>query len=130
MFGPVDTNVVDLTQPMRNAGGSCLLVLPTVIGVTSAIQPPGPINVTVSPPASIEVRAGMTLTLGLVAKWPVAFFTAPTSPPAGSRCNDPINQVIGVAIPLASGAINLDLNPVWLQVCPSPASVGLGMTTT
>lgn len=123
-FGTIGTTVMYLTQPLRNLGASCLLELPKVIGAVSATGQFVAVHVAETGTPSFEVGARQSLSLVLSARWA----SGGTLANGTSPCHDPVGDVIRVVIPLASGTIQLDLNPTWHEVCPGPASVSLALT--
>jgi hypothetical protein len=141
-----------LDQPLRNAGGACVLNVPAMIGVASATGPFQAVRVTnigyevcvnnachyVSPP-SYKIRPGQSLTIGFDVSWWVGatdvngmpWYTPPPCPGA-------VRDVTRVEVPLASGAIMIDLETAirvpessvpWHEVCASRDSISLTITT-
>ncbi len=151
-FSAVNYRHVHLDQPVRNAGGGCVLAVPAMIGVASATGLVQAVQVNnigydvcvddacqfVSPP-SYEIRAGQSLGIALDASWWVGGYDengAPidTPPP----CPGAVNDVTRVEIPLASGALTIDLETAvrvpessvpWQEVCAGRDSISLSITT-
>ena len=143
---------VYLDQPLRNAGGACVLNVPAMIGVASATGPFQAVRVNnigypvcvnsachyVSPP-SYKIRPGQSLTIGFSVSWwtggndanGTPLYTAPPCPGA-------VRDVTRVEVPLASGAIVIDLESAvripessvpWHEVCTARDSISLTITT-
>lgn len=124
-YGPIGTTVMYATQPLRNRGASCQLVLPKTVGVVSATGRFVAIDVAETGTLTSHIGAGQSLSLILSARWPSGGTLASGATPP---CHDPVEDVNRVVIPLASGTIQIDLNPTWHEVCPGPASVSLALT--
>ena len=143
---------IDLDQPLRNTGGACVLNVPLMIGVASATGPFQAVAVNnigyqvcvnnachfVSPP-SYKVRSGQSLTISLIVSWwagandenGTPLYTPPPCPGA-------VRDVTRVEVPLASGAITIDLESAvripessvpWREVCAARDSIPLTITT-
>ncbi len=116
-----------VTLPLRNLGGDCVLRLPGEIGVAGATGSPVIVKVVDAgtttakgdntPAMSARIRAGHELSIEIGAWW--GGFGAP------SACYGAIHDVTRVELPLATGALLIDLPTVFQQVCTSPASVSL-----
>jgi hypothetical protein len=141
-----------LDQPLRNAGGACVLNVPAMIGVASATGPFQAVRVDnigyevcvnnachyVSPP-SYKIRSGQSLTIGFDVSWWVGAndvngMPLDTAPP----CPGAVKDVTRVEVPLASGAIMIDLETAirmpessvpWHEVCASRDSISLTIKT-
>jgi hypothetical protein len=126
-YGTVGTTVVFGTLPLRNVGGACVMQLPTVIGVGAASGPLHAVAVrnTLGTATSWGSGPGQSLPIMLSASWPVGGQTAFSAPP----CADPIYDISRIEIPLASGAIELDLPIDLREVCTSPPSVSMTFET-
>ena len=151
-FGVVDYRHVDLEQPVRNAGGSCVLAVPAMIGVASATGPFQAVRATnigyevcvndacryVSPP-SYEIRAGQSLEIALDVSWWVGGNDESGTPiDTPHPCPGAVDDVTRVEIPLASGALTIDLETAiripessvpWQEVCAGRDSIPLTITT-
>ncbi len=151
-FSVVDYRHVDLEQPVRNAGGGCVLNVPAMIGVASATGPFQAVRVNnigypvcvnsachyVSPP-SYKIRPGQSLTIGFSVSWWTGGndengLPVDTPPP----CPGAVSDVTRVEVPLASGAITIDLETAvripessvpWQEVCAGRDSIPLTITT-
>lgn len=151
-FSTALTRHAYLNQPLRNAGGSCVLAVPAMIGLGSATGPFLAVRVNnvgyevcvnnachyLSPP-SYTIRSGQSLTLGLSVSWWVGANDANgiplyTPPP----CPGVVKDVTHVEIPLASGTLLVDLETSiheagssipWRQVCSSTDSIPVTITT-
>lgn len=125
-YGTIGTTVVFGTVPLRNVGADCVMALPTVIGVAAASGPFHAVAVrNTSPVTSWGSGSGQSLPIMLSASWPVGGQPSVSAPP----CTDPIDDVSRIEIPLATGAIELDLPIVLHEVCTSPASVSMTFET-
>jgi hypothetical protein len=125
-YGTIGTTVVFGTVPLRNVGADCVMALPTVIGVAAASGPFHAVAVrNTSPVTSWGSGSGQSLPIMLSASWPVGGQPSFSAPP----CTDPIDDVSRIEIPLATGAIELDLPIVLHEVCTSPASVSMTFET-
>ena len=128
-YGPIGTTVVYVTQPIRNAGASCVMTLPETINVATMaglfqkieVRPAGK-------KTSTDVSAGESLSLELSARWWIDVHPEKGTPYPRPACKDPITDVTQLKLPLASDSIHLDLDPTWDRVCTSPASVSLAIT--
>ena len=147
-FSTIDYRHVHLDQPLRNAGGACVLNVPAMIGVASAVGPFQAVVVNnvgyevcvnnachfVSPP-SYDIRAEQSLTIGFDVSWwdggTDENGTALSTPP---RCPGAVDDVTRVEVPLASGAIVIDLASAvripeasvpWHEVCTARDSISL-----
>lgn len=151
-FGAAYWRHTYLDQPLRNAGGACVLNVPTMIRVASAIGPFGAVRVNnigyevcvnnacqyVSPP-SYKIRSGQSLTIGFSVSWWIGATDAngmpiDTPPP----CPGAVEDVTRVEVPLASGEVTIDLETAiripessvpWHEVCTSRDSISLTITT-
>jgi hypothetical protein len=130
-FGTITTSVVFVTLPLRNVGATCLLALPMLIGVASSTGALKPVSAEVLSAPPIHVQAGQALSMDLRAEWWNGIGSNPDtgSPIPAPPCTDPISAVTRIVIPLASGGVRLDLDPIWRLVCTSPASVALSIST-
>ena len=134
---------VFVSQRVRNAGASCVLAQPKVIGLASAI---GPYRAVAVPnlgqtvcannachsvyPTSVLVRAGQTVTLELNASWPLPSAADDgTTPQPAPPCEVTLNDVNDAAVPFASGDIEFTWEIALSEVCTSPSSVSLGIET-
>ncbi|HEY5435042.1 MAG TPA: hypothetical protein VIK13_07400 [Candidatus Limnocylindrales bacterium] len=142
-FGAAYWRHTYLDQRLRNAGGACVLNVPAMIGVASATGPFQAVRVNnvgykvcgnsachyVSPP-SYKIRSGQSLTIGFDVSWWVGATDAngmpfETPPP----CPGAVRDVTRVEVPLASGAITIDLETVWREVCAARDSISLTIKT-
>lgn len=151
-FSTVVSRHAYLDQPLRNAGGACVLNVPAMIGVASATGPLHAVRVNnigyevcvnnacnfVSPP-SYRIRSGQSLTIGFSVSWWTGADDAngmplDTPPP----CPGAVEAVTRVEVPLASGAIMIDLEAAireagssvpWHEVCAARDSIPLTITT-
>jgi hypothetical protein len=121
-YGPIGTSVVFVSQPLRNAGDSCILELPKTIGVASVTGSAVAVEAADSGSLSLHIGRGQSISLLLMARWPAGGSVENRTP---SPCEGPVSDVTTVIVPFASGTIKLDLSPTWDQVCRSPASVSL-----
>jgi hypothetical protein len=64
-----------------------------------------------------------------VARWWTGVRPDIGTPWPAPPCNDPIDDIARLEIPLASGTIEVDLPFAWRQVCSSPASVSISLET-
>jgi hypothetical protein len=129
-FGTLGTTSITVTQPLRNAGGNCVLDLPGTIRVASATGTFQAVSlVDAGAATSINVRSGQSLSVELRAWWSLAIAPSGGTPLPAPPCADPINDVSRVEIPLRSGSIEIDLDINWHEVCTSPASVSLTFVT-
>jgi hypothetical protein len=129
-FGTLGSTVVFVTQPLRNAGGNCVLDLPGMIDVAAATGPFHSIPVRNAGTAtSWKIKSGQSLSIVIGGYWWVGVRDG-TGRLLGSvpPCADPISDVTRVEFPLASGSIQIDLPTIWHEVCSSPASVSLTVT--
>lgn len=124
-FGTLGTIRMIVTQPIRNAGASCVVEVPTMIGVASDAGPFEPVAVLNRGTAtSFVIGAGQAASIVFEARWWMLSgpdSSAMTPPP----CIDPIKHVTRAEVPLAAGIIEIDLGTVWREVCTSPPSVWL-----
>lgn len=125
-YGTIGTSVVFGTLPLRNVGGDCVMRLPSVIGVAAATGPFHAVAVRNTGTATSWASGpGENVQIMLSAVWPVGGQTSIPAPP----CNDPIYDVSRVEIPLATGALELDLPIVLHEVCSFPASLSIAFET-
>lgn len=126
-FGTLGRVRMIVTQPIRNAGASCVMEAPTMIGVASDAGPIEPVAVLNRGTAtSFEIGAGQAASIVFEARW--WMLSGPdssgTTPPP---CIDPIRHVTRAEVPLAAGLLEIDLGTVWREVCTSPPSVWLSV---
>jgi hypothetical protein len=123
-YGTAGSTVEFVTQPLRNAGGDCVLRLPTMIGVASATGPFEAVSVENAGTAttSFKIRSGQSLSVVIGAWWPVNKQPDPANPCAGA-----INNVTRAEFPLASGSIDIDSGTTFFEVCPSPATMSVAV---
>jgi hypothetical protein len=130
-FGTLGTTVVFVTVPLHNAGASCVLDLPEMIGVAAATGPFHPVPVTKAGRVSAWAsESGQSLPIVIGASWWVGARDANgnavgSAPP----CADPIFDVTRVELPFAVGSTLIDLPTTWHEVCSSPASVSVTLET-
>jgi hypothetical protein len=125
-FSSFGSRTVDVWQPLRNAGGRCVLRLPTVIAVASATGPFQLVPVENGGNASsFDIKAGQSLNLVLRGWWWVGWTSDTATPPPPPPCANPITDVTRVEFPFASGAAQIDFDTAWREVCSSPASVSV-----
>jgi hypothetical protein len=151
-YSAVGWRHVHLDQPLHNDGRACVLNVPDKIGVASATGSFQAVRVNnigyevcvndachyASPP-SYKIRAGQSLTIGFDVSWWAGTDDAngmslPTAPP----CRGAVNDVTRVEVPLASGAITIDLETAvrmpessvpWHEVCAARDRIPLTITT-
>ncbi|MGH2406461.1 MAG: hypothetical protein ACRDF7_00090 [Candidatus Limnocylindrales bacterium] len=129
-FGTLGTTSADLTQLLRNTGGSCVMDLPGMIEVASASGPFQAVPVVnVGIVSAYNLGSGDSLAIVLSAWWWTGVRPDNGTPLPAPPCAAQINEVTRVKIPLASGSIQIDLETVWRQVCSSPASVSATFIT-
>ena len=127
------SQVVDVFQPLMNTGDACDLAVPKEIAMSGAGGPfvaiavsNGGQQVCVKSacktvyPASYIVPAGGTVWILLRAYWPWDPGAASPLPPA---CPQPITDVTRAAFPFASGAIEIDWDVAFHQVCATAAGI-------
>lgn len=134
-FGTLGTSSYYVLQAFRNVGRSCVLELPSAIGVSRAAGPFTPVAVTTSrtgthAATSYTIPSGQSRVLALAAWWHVPGPKPPSGAPgapgaSASRCKAPITRVTRTRIPLPSGSLHIDLGTALPSVCPSPASMSL-----
>ncbi len=125
-FGTVGTTSVYVTQPLRNAGGDCVLELPATIRVASATGPFQSVTVVNAGTAtSFTIRSGQSVSIVLGAWWWTGGSTENGTPLSAPPCTDPITDITRVEFPLVLDSIQIDLGTVWHEVCSSPASVSV-----
>lgn len=150
-FSTVFSRHAYLDQPLRNAGGACVLSVPAMIGVASATGPFQAVRANnigyevcvnsachfVSPP-SYAIRSGQSLTIGFGVSWWVGANDENGSPYPAPPCPGAVDDVTRVEFPLASGAITINLESAipeagssvpWREVCASPDSISLTIKT-
>jgi BNR/Asp-box repeat len=130
-FGTLGTTVVFVTQPLRNAGGSCVLDLPEMIGVAAATGPFHSVPVSKAGTATAWASgSGQSLPIVIGASWWVGVRDE-NGNPVGSAppCSDQIFDVTRVELPFAFGSTLIDLPTTWHEVCSSPASVSVTFQT-
>jgi hypothetical protein len=129
-YGTLGTTAVYGTLPLRNIGGACVMALPAVIGVATAT---GPFHAVAVRNTGIATAwgsgSGESVPIMLGASWWIGVKPDNGTPLPAPPCNDPIFDVSRVEIPLATGAIAVDLPIVWHEVCSSPASVSIAFVT-
>jgi hypothetical protein len=129
-FGTLGTMSDYVTQPLRNVGGPCVLNLPATIKVASATGPFQTVKVVNGGIATtFSVQADQSLSIVLGAWWYVPAWLSGSgfSPPP---CTAAIRNVTRAEIPLESSSLEFDLGTVWADVCSSPASVSVTVTST
>lgn len=127
-FGTVGTTSLYVTQPLRNAGDTCVLDLPATIMVASATGPFQPVTaVNAGTATSFTIRSGQSLSIVLGAWWWIGGSTENGTPLPAPPCTDPISDVTRVEFPLSLGSIQIDLGTVWHKVCFSPARVSVSV---
>jgi hypothetical protein len=120
-FGTFGTTVEFVTQPLRNAGGNCVLRLPEMIGVASASGPFEAVRVENAGTAtSYTIHSGQSLSVVLGAWWPVNKQPDPRYPCAGA-----LSDVTRAEFPLASGSTKIDLGTTYYEVCPAPPTMSV-----
>ena len=125
-YGSLGTSVVFVTQPVRNAGGSCALQLPRTIGVAPATGPFQPVRVVnTGTAASVNLRSGQSVKLVIGDSWWIRDADGQPMVSWAPRCANPISDVTRVEFPLSSGRLEIDFDIPWHEVCPSPASVSV-----
>lgn len=151
-FGAVGYRHAVLEQPVRNVGGACVLSVPAMIGLASASGPFRAVRVDnighevcangachyVSPP-SYRIRPGQSLTVGFSVSWWVGANDASGTPlSTAPPCPGSVTDVTRVEVPLASGAMTIDLEAAvripessvpWPVVCAARDSIPLTITT-
>jgi hypothetical protein len=119
------TKSVFVWQPIRNAGDSCELLLPAMIGVASASGPFQSVRVkNGGTEVSFKIRSGQSVSVVLGDLWydpDVLAQDGRTVPP----CADRISDITRAEFPVASGSIKISWDTVWQEVCSSPASVSV-----
>jgi hypothetical protein len=135
-FSTLFSQVADAFQPLRNAGGDCVLAVPKVIGLAAATGPFAAVSLpnagqqlcvnsacrTVYP-TSFKIRSGQSVRIQLRAWWPWLYGASATPP--RPLCAHPIDDVTRAAFPLASGVIDFRWDTVFHQVCSSAGTVGI-----
>lgn len=118
-----------VTLPLRGVGGDCVLRLPAIIGVASAMgsfQPVPVLNAGVVTAFSVPAGGNVSIVLGDSWFIPSEFPENAGTPPT---CAEGISDVTRLEIPLASGSLQVELGSVWPEVCPDPPSVSLTFVT-
>ena len=106
-----------------------MLVLPGTLKVAWATGPFRTARAVNAGMATVyDVKAGQSVSIVLGAWWWTGVSTANGTPLPAPPCTEPISDVSRVAIPLASGSVEIDLDLPWHEVCSSPASVSLTVT--
>jgi hypothetical protein len=129
-FGAAGTALVFVTQPLRNAGGNCVLDLPGTIEVAAATGPFHSVPVLNAGTAtSWTIKSGQSLSIVIGDSWWVGVRDG-TGRLLGSAppCADPISDVTRVEFPFASGGLQINSPTIWHEVCSSPATVSLTVT--
>jgi hypothetical protein len=130
------SRVAEAFQPLRNAGGDCVLVVPKLVGLAAATAPFAEVSLrnagqescvnstcrTVYP-TSFKIRSGQSVRIELRAWWPDSYSSSAT--PLPPLCAHPINDVTRAEFPLASGVIEFKWDTVFHQVCASAGTVGV-----
>jgi hypothetical protein len=130
-FGMLGSTVVFVTVPLHNAGASCVLDLPEVIGVAAATGPFHAAPVSKPGPASAWAsESGQSLPIVIGASWWVGVRDSSGNPVRSAPpCADSIFDVTRVELPFAVGSTLIDLPTTWHEVCSSPASVSITLET-
>ena len=148
-FSTFESRHVFLDQPLRNADNACVLNVPGIIGVAPATGPFQPVNVgnvgypvcnndacSFFNPTSHDVGAGQTLKIDLGNSWYSGATDQNRQPlPSEPPCFGPIADVTRLELPLAEGALTVDLSSIsgiggsvpWRQVCSAPMSMTIAV---
>ena len=135
-FSTLFSRVADAWQPLRNAGGDCVLAVPKLIGLAAATGPFVEISLSNAGqdvcvnsacryvyPTSFKIRSGQSVRIQLRAWWPWFYGASATPPPP--LCAHPIDDVTRAEFPLASGVIEFRWDIVFHHVCSSAGTVGI-----
>jgi hypothetical protein len=145
-FGAAYYRHAVFTQPVRNAGGDCVLGVPKVIGVATAGGPLVAVSANNTGnevcansachyviPATYAIRSGQTFEIEFSVSWFAGANDANGTPLySAPPCAGEVTDVARVAFPVASGAVAIDLEAAsqqagasvpWRQVCSSPMSI-------